>query len=225
MTREVFRWVALTAAATTLVPLFCFSISWKRQPKHHLILAISLVISFVFDVIGSTLAYHQITNVLPHNLYHIIAFPAIMWFYHETLINRSFKILVRIFIVGFLIIALVFAFDQGLNVLNHTTWTISSILTMIVSLLFVADLSLMSKSNFETNQFHQTNIILNTSLAIYYFVTIVWFSLSDYVFSNFSYEDVRYFWSFHNLAHGLKNIGIAVAFYLCTKRSNSLNNS
>lgn len=222
MTREVFRWVALIATASTLIPLVCLFIHWKRQPKHHLILAVSLVVSFVFDVIGSALAFHQITNVFPHNLYRIIAFPAIMWFYHETLIKRSFKILVRIFTAGFLILAAIFAFDQGLNVVNHNTWTLSSILTTITSFLFVADLNLMSEANFEKNRFHQTNILLNTSLAIYYSITIVWFALSDYVFSHFSYEDVRYFWSFHNAVHVLKNIGIGVAFYLCAKRTHQI---
>lgn len=80
----------------------------------------------------------------------------------------------------------------------------------------------MNETNFVSNRFHETNIILNTSLALYYFVTIVLFALSDYVFSHFAYEDVRYFWTFHNAVHVLKNGGIAMAFYLTAKRAHAL---
>jgi hypothetical protein len=219
MTREVFRWVAFSAAVSTLIPLICLFIYRKRQPRHHLILAVSLCISFVFDAIGWTLMYQQKTTILSNNLYYIIAFPAIMLFYHETLVKRSLKIIVRIFTASFLVLATVSALDQGLNVMNYNTLTLGSILLTVTSFFFVGDLNLMDESKFASNPFHETNIIINTSLALYYFVTIVWFGLSDYVFAHFTYEDVRTFWTFHNAVQVLKNGGIAIAFYLCAKRS------
>jgi hypothetical protein len=220
MTREVFRWIAFASTLSTLIPLVYLFIYRKSQPRQNVILAVSLFISLVFDVIGGTLAYYQITNVLSNNLYRIIALPAIMWFYHETLIKRSFKILVRIFTIGFLVVVLIFAVNQGLSVPNYEVMTLSSILITVTSLFFVGDLNLMDQSAFVNNRFHQTNIILNTSLALYYFVTIVLFAVTDYIFSHFTPEDIRLFWCFHNAAHVLKNAGITVAFYLSAKRSN-----
>jgi hypothetical protein len=222
MTQDVFTWFSRTSTFSTLVPLIVLLIYWKNQPRQNLILAISLCISVVFDLIGSAVAATHTSNILYLNLYFIVAFPAIMLFYHETLIKKSLKILVRIFTIVFLTCAIVFAFQQGLKIVNNNTWTLSSALITITSFLFVGDLNFMDDSNFTKNPFHQTNIILNTSLALYYFVTIVIFAATGYIFSNLSKEDIFYFWSFHNVAHVLKNIGVAVAFYLSAKRNVAL---
>jgi hypothetical protein len=217
---EVLRWSSMFSP---LVPLVCLLIYRKSQPRQNLILAISLCISFTFDMIGSSLARNHMNNSLSNNLYFIFAFPAIMWFYHETLVKRSLKILVRVFTVGFLLLALIFALDQGLNVLNYNTMILSSILISITSFFFVGDLNLMDERNFTKGRFHETNIILNTSLALYYFFTIILFSLTDYVFTHLTAEDAIFFWGFHNALHVLKNVGVTVAFYLSAKRSRILN--
>jgi hypothetical protein len=218
MTQEIFSWFSRTSILSTLIPLIMLLIYWKKQPRQNLILAISLCISFVFDAIGWTVSNANKSPILYINLYFIVAFPAIMLFYHETLIKKSFKVLVRIFTVIFLLLASIFAFQQGLTVVNNNSWTLSSALITITSFLFVGDLNLMDDSNFSKNPSHETNIILNTSLALYYFVTIVIFAVTGYIFSNLSTEDILYFWSFHNVAHVLKNIGVAFAFYLSGKR-------
>lgn len=217
MTREVFRWIAFGSTATTLIPLVVLFIYRRQQPRQNLILAVSLGISFIFDIIGNTLAYYQIANVVLHNIYRIVAFPAIMWFYHETLVKQSLKILIRIFTIAFLIIASIFALIHGLAEMNNVTWIVSSLLITITSFFFVGDLRLMKESDFNKNRYHETNILLNTSLALYYFATIILFALSDHIFTHFTPEDIRYFWSFHNLAHVLKNAGVASAFYLSAK--------
>jgi hypothetical protein len=220
MTTEVYHWIVNASSVSALIPLAFLLIFWTRQPKQNRILAISLLISFIFDSISWTLMtwYTPRTTVLTNNLYFIIAFPAIMWFYHETLSRRFLKILVRIFMVSFLLLALVFALDQGLTVWNSNTMTLSSILITITSFFFVADLNLMDQSNFLKNRFHETNILLNTSLALYYFSTIVMFAVSGYVFSHTTPEGGRFFWSCHNGLNILKNIGLAFAFYLSAKR-------
>lgn len=146
-----------------------------------------------------------------------MAFPAIMWFYHETLKKNSFKIIIRIFTVTFLVLAFILGFQQGFNVFNYNTWTLHSILVTITSFFFIADLNLMEESNFSENPHHKTNILLNTSLALYYFITIVLFGVSEYIDAYFTPEDNRYFWSFHNMVHVLKNVGLTVAFYLTVK--------
>jgi hypothetical protein len=222
MTKEVYDWIVIASVISPLVPLICLLLYQKRQPKQNLILAISIFISLSFDVIGWTLSYYKKPNSISINLYFIIAFPAIMWFFHETLVKRSLKIIVRIFTIGFLVLSLIFALQQGMNVLNYNTMTLSSILVTVTSFFFVADLNLMDESNFLNNRFHQTNIILNTSLALYYFITIIMFAVSDYVFSHTTPEDGRLFWASHNTLNILKNVGIAVAFYLSAKRIHAL---
>jgi hypothetical protein len=218
MTREVYEWIRHASILSPLAPLVCLFIYRKRQPKQNLILAISLCISFTFDVIGWTLLHNHINNNLSNNLYFILAFPAIMWFYHETLVKRSLKILVRVFTIVFFVLALMFALDQGLNVLNYNTMILSSILITVSSFFFVGDLNLMDEANFTNNRFHETNIILNTSLALYYFSTIFLFAVTDYIFSHFTLEDSLYFWAVHNSIHISKNVGVTVAFYLSAKR-------
>lgn len=222
MTREVFRWITFAAGISTLIPLVCLIIYRKKQPRQNLILGVSLIISFTFDAIGWTLMYNLKPTALSNNLYYIVALPAIMWFYHETLIKPSLKILVRIFSIGFLVLAVIFALQQGLNVLNYNTMMLASFLISLTSFFFVGDLNLMDAANFAKNQFHTTNIILNTSLALYYFATIFLFAVTDYIFSHFTPEDARIFWTFHNAIHVMKNGGIAVAFYLSAKRSYAL---
>jgi hypothetical protein len=187
-------------------------------------LSISLFISFIFDLIGWSLVewFDPWSTVTSNNLYFIIAFPAIMLFYHETLLTRSLKIFVRFFTVIFLVTALFSVLDQGLNVQNTYAMILSSILITITSLLFVADLNLMDPAQFAKNPFHETNIILNTSLAVYYFATIIIFAVTDYVHSHVALEDALWVWASHNTTHILKNAGVAVAFYLSAKRSLAL---
>lgn len=220
MSPEVYQWVVNASSVSTLLPLVCLLVFLKRQPKQNLILAVSLSISFLFDVIGWSLArwYGLKATVLSNNLYFIIAFPAIMWFYHETVTKRPLKIIIRVFTIGFLALALIFGLEQGLAEANNTnTWALSSILITLTSFFFVADLNLMDDSNFLKSRFHESNIILNTSLALYYFITIIMFSISQYVFTHTAPEGVRLFWACHNALNVLKNAGIAVAFYLSAK--------
>jgi hypothetical protein len=222
MTKEVAISFVYASIVSPLVPLVCLFVYRKSQPRQNLILAISLGISLLFDVIGYTLAVIYRENAISNNLYFIIAFPAIMWFYHETLVKATLKMIIRVFTVVFLVLALISAIDQGLYVLNFNTMTLSSILVSITSFFFVADLKLMNDSDFSSNPFHETNIIVNTSLATYYFVTIVVFALTDYIDDHFSPEDARYMWVTHNAVHILKNLGLAFAFYIAAKRSEAL---
>jgi hypothetical protein len=217
MTKEVYRWLTLVSVLSPLIPLICIYIYKKGQPRQNLILSVSFLISLAFDVFGWIMMYYHRSTNPAINLYIIVAFPAIMAFYHEILIKRSGKITVRVFTVVFLVSAIIFAAEQGLNVANHNTWMLSSILITITSLLFVVDLRLMDDSNFAKNHFHTTNIIINSSLAFYYFFTIILFAITDYVFSHFTPEDSRYFWIFHDAIYVLKNFGITVAFYLSAK--------
>jgi hypothetical protein len=225
MSQDVSLWISYASVASPAIPLVCLLLYWKRQPRQHKILAISLCISIIFDVICLVLMHKKISNIFYINLYTIIAFPVIMVFYHETLIKRSLKILVRIFTVVFLASALIFALHQGLVVVNSNTWTLSSILITITSFFFVGDLNLMDESSFLNSRFHETNVILNTSLALYYFSTIIMFAMTEYIFSHFTQDDIRFFWMFHNAAHVFKNVGITLAFYLSAKRISALANS
>ena len=222
MTKEAYRVITFAATLSTLIPLITLFIYRKGQPRQNLILAFSLALSFVFDVIGFSiiLFFNPKSTSISNNLYFILALPAIMWFYHETLTKKILKIIVRILTIGFLIVAFVLALKQGLNVNHYTTFTLSSILVTVTSLFFVVDLNLMDDAKFSTNKFHESNIILNTSLALYYFITIVIFAVSDYFFSTMSQKDSYLFWAFHNMIHMAKNVGIAVAFYLSIKKNN-----
>lgn len=164
------------------------------------------------------MSYHlKKSTILLFNIYCIVAFPAIMAFYHEILIKRFTKIFIPLLTAAFFLTAITVATDQGMNVANNITWSLSSVLITAVSFLFVAGLRLMDDSTFSKNQFHVTNIIINSSLGIYYFVTVIFFAARTYIFSHFSPDDIRYFWIFHNALNMLKNFGIAVAFYLSAK--------
>lgn len=219
MTKEVYGLIGNASILSPLIPLILLLYFWKRQPIQNVILALSIFISLTFDVINSILYYNHIPNHFSINLYFIVAFPAIMWFYHETLIKKSLKKVTKVLTVIFFVFALIFIYKSGLNVLNHSIFLTSSIIISVTSLLFLRDLNLMNASDFLKNKYHQTNILLNCSLAVYYFATVIIFSTSDYVFANASAEGFRLFWGFHNLLNISKNIGISIAFYRSAKRS------
>lgn len=221
MTREVFLWIVNASIISPIIPLICLWIFRMGQPRQNRILAISLCISFVFDVTAWAVAQYKVSNSVIINLYFIVAFPAIMWFYHETLIKPILKLLVRIFCTLFLVLALALALLNGIHSPDYTIWMTSSILITLTSLFFVVDLNLMDASNFLNNPFHKTNILINTSLALYYFVTTVMFAVSDYVFAHATREGGFAFWACHNGLNILKNIGVAVAFYRSAKISRS----
>ncbi|HEY0652173.1 MAG TPA: hypothetical protein VGD65_03555 [Chryseosolibacter sp.] len=219
MTREVFAWIVKASVISPLIPLILLFFYRNAQPKQNLILGVSILLSLVFDVTAWTLAQEQISNNLIINLYFIFAFPAIMWFYHETLIKRSLKVLTRIFTIAFLVVAVIFAVNEGMDTLSFKTWMVSSILITVTSFFFVADLNLMDASSFLNNPYHKTNIFINTSLALYYFITTVMFAVSDYVFAHSTREGGFAFWACHNMLNVMKNIGLAVAFYMSAKAS------
>ena len=213
MTLEEFEWVAVPSVVSTLVPLTCFFIYRKIQPRQYRILVIALLMSFTFDVIDWILSsVYNKSPAFSNNLYYIISLPVIMAFYHETLTKRTLKILVRLLTVVFLVVALIFAIKQGLAVNNFNTWTLSSIVVSVTSLFFVGDLNLMDESSFRKNVSHEANILLNTSLAVYYFATVVLFILTEYILANYKLADVLFIWTLHNTVHVLKNIGIDIAF-------------
>ncbi|HEY0739919.1 MAG TPA: hypothetical protein VGD40_00605 [Chryseosolibacter sp.] len=218
MTSELFRWVVIISTLSPVVPLVCLSKSWNRQPRQNLILALSILISLIFDATSWVIVtfYHR-PNSLLNNLYFFLSFPVVMWFYHEILVRKSLKNATRIFTVIVFVLGMILFLRSGMNVMHHGLFLIASILISISSLLFIRDLNLMTASDFFTNKFHKTNIILNTSLALYSFTAVIVFSVSDYVYENASREGFRFFWAFHNALNILKNIGIAIAFYLSAK--------
>ncbi len=214
MTGRTFQWIGIASTLSIVIPLIAFVIKRHGQPRQNRLLVLSLYLSLIFDIIGFILSYQHKHTALAFNLYYFLAFPLIMLFYHETLSQRFMKILIRVFMGIFVLLAVIFGLKQGLLVNNYNTWTFSSVLITITSFFFVWDLSLMDHSNFTNNKFHLPNMVLNTSLAFYYFAATVFFLMSDYIFSHFSDDDIRYFWSFHNGVHILKNFGIAIAIVL-----------
>lgn len=219
MNHEVYSWIRYASILSTPIALLVLCVLWKRQPRQNRILAVSLFISLLFDLIGWSLVrgINPKSTIISNNIYFILALPAIMIFYHEVLGRRSLKLLVRIFTVIFLLATLISILDQGLNVPNTYSMTMSSILVTITSILFVADLKLMDPADFAKNPFHHTNIIVNTSLAIYYFATIIIFAASDYIYLHLTIGDSLYVWASHNATHVLKNAGLAIAFYSSAK--------
>jgi hypothetical protein len=217
MSDSLFKIIFLATIASTAIPILTFLLRWVHQPKHNFTILALLVFSLLSDVSIWYLSRNNQSSIFIVNSYGIIAFCFLSAFYRQIIFAKRASLVQYITIFVFLISLALLGVSGALDYPNNYVWAISSLILAINSILYFYFLPHMVVARYlDQNLF--SNFVLNASLSLYFFTSIILFSFMDFVFNHLSVAEAKAFWSIHNIVNILKNLGIAFAFFLSGKR-------
>ncbi|HEY0652615.1 MAG TPA: hypothetical protein VGD65_05780 [Chryseosolibacter sp.] len=218
MSANLFSIIFFAHLFSSLIPLSMFLWRIKHQPRQNTIIAIILTFSLVCDLANWLLPKFGLSSAVFFHSYGIVAFMVFNFYYYELFFHKKASKYQYITILIFaLTVVSYFSFNSGLTLSNYIG-PISSAILGINSLLYFYFISTMIVERyFDMHLF--SNFAVNASLSLYFFTTIILFSFMDFAFTELTIEQERSFWSIHNIINILKNIGIALGFFLSGKRN------
>jgi hypothetical protein len=207
---EVIQW---SSYLSCLIPLAFYLYGFRRFPiQNHLIGAV-IILSATIDTISLFANFPFI-----HNLYEILQFLLLNWFYYVLVYNKKSEFIALVSIGSFLAV-LIYSFLQktSFNFYFFNVWGIGAIVMVVHALVYVVNIPRMLIQRYFDNNL-LSNLMFNASIFIYFFVSLVAFFLIDAASKSQTTDSLRGVWSIHNAFNIMKNIGFAVAFYQTGKR-------
>lgn len=209
-TVEFIRWAS---HLSVLIPLAVYLPRLTRSPQQNHIVAALIIVSGVTDTIslytGSSLLF---------NLYEIIAFVLITWFFYVLVYKKKSELVALISIGVFASVLIYSTIQYGFDRNFSGLWVTSAIITLIHSTVYVFNIPRMVIDRYFDNNL-LSNMIFTASMFAFFFVAMIVYFLFDPVSKVEDDNSLKAFWSIHNAFNILKNLGFALAFYYTGKRS------
>jgi hypothetical protein len=218
MSTSLFKTIFLISVASAAIPLLVFIWRWKHQPSQNRIIAILLVCSIISDLVSWWLTTKGTPTYIVENIYIVFAFILLNGFYYLILFQKEGKKILLIVSCIFAIMLIIVALITGFGQVDSRFWVLCSGILAFNSILYFCSVpSMIVERYFDKYLF--SNLVLNASFLLYFFTSIILFIFMDFVFSQLTPNEARSFWSIHNIINVLKNVGIALAFFLSGKRN------
>jgi hypothetical protein len=215
---EIIRYASYASVA---FPLLAYLVKFRVATRPiHLIGAV-LVVSAISDTVAFRLFAQGASTVLAFNIYYVILFALLAWFYLDILTQKFERPIViggiLIYIISFVLITV---FVQPFSVYQNNVWTITALIMVIFSTCYVLHVFSLRAPMINT-----ALLWINSGILYYFTLNLFLFVMSNYVLTKMEPEISNLIWSFHNINNVLKNILIGIgilAFTLPRPQTNSL---
>lgn len=199
---EIIRFASIFSVAFPLV-LYLMRLK-ELSGAGHKVGAI-LVISTFSDLLALYLFQHDISTVLLFNVYYLLFFLLLSWFYNDVLSDskkRTVVIGVIVYAIGFLFVTL---FVQSLNEYQTTLWTLAGGIAIVFSISYFVNV-------FSATQPMEDSGLLwiNSGILFYFSFNLFLFVISKYILTELEPELGLIVWSFHNVNNIIKNVLIGL---------------
>jgi len=203
--------VRIASNVSLLLPLLFYirSIQTAAKPIH--IIGALVIVSGLSDIIGLVLLQQQQPTVILFNLYYMVLFCLLTWFYYRILFAPTHPVWVwagiGLYILSFIAIT---AFAQPFSQYQTLLWLVTAMIMIIYSVgYFFYSLSRIGSATY----FGSGLIWINIGVMIYFVMNLYLFVMGDYVLTQLDAETSALIWSSHNLNNILKNVLFAIGFY------------
>lgn len=217
MDKQLFDIIVVASALSVLVPICIYLIRFKDQPKQNHIISAFLGVSILCDSLIAASQIQKRPSIIFVNLFVIAAFIIIVGFYYEILFKKRAKVYLYIGTVLFTLASVYQVIQHGLAQPLVTLWTLNGAIISVFSVLYICIVPSMVIDRFVDRHLY-SNVIINTAFAFYFFTTLFLFLTADFVFTKLTANESRFFWSLHNAANIIKNLGLALGLYYSGKR-------
>lgn len=217
MNLPIFKIVVAISTLSVLVPLAIFIRGRSRFPKANKFVGLFLVVSLICDIAVNILFYQRKSNAIPVNLYYVASFILVSYFYFELIFKKRLKAVLISGTIAFTIALVWELSNYRVDQFQGTLWAIIALIVGGYGIVYIVNahkmvLEKMLDKNLISYQ------IINASFIFYFLVTILLFLSTNFVFTHSDADISRIFWSLHNIANTLKNIGLAIGLYYTGKR-------
>jgi hypothetical protein len=212
MYAEVIEFIRWSANLSGIIPLIFYFRSIAHFPKQNHLVAALIVLSGCTDALGLLIR----TAVIP-NVFEILQFMLITWFYFELVYKKKSEPVALICIGIYMAVAIYSVLTKGFEQNYTGLWCTGAFITLVHTVFYAFNVPRMViERYFDSNLL--SNMIFNCVIFGYSFVTLFMFFLLDYTARNQDIESFNTFWSIHNAFATIKNLGFALAFYYTGKR-------
>jgi hypothetical protein len=217
MSPITFRIIFLLSTLTTVIPLILYFVRIKDQAKSNSVVLVWLGFSLILDIGIWMLINYKIPTFILNNSYSIGTFVLLSVFYYKILFEKKAKIL---FYSGSLIFSVglsCFGINYGLYELNTNIWIISAVILIVYSFAYFFLVPSMTIDRY-LNKNLFSNIFINGAFTLYLCASMTIYIFTDFVFTSLSPDETRAFWSIHNIVNIVKNLILALGFFVSGKR-------
>lgn len=219
MSTTVFSIIVYVSVFSVLIPIISYFFNKGfRAPKQNRMIFAVLVASVVADGLSYLLVRQKISNELVNNIYQLITFSIFNLYFNEILFRKRITYVMMLGIFLYITTVIYVCLTSGMFAINDYFWAVGSGILGVHAILYFINIPKMPLERLVDKNLY-SNLIINSALAFYFFTTLFIFAFSNYVFTQTTPDTSRLFWSFHNVANILKNIGLAIGFYFTGKRS------
>lgn len=200
---DVIRYASMFSVAFPLI-LYLFRVKALSRSGH--LIGAMVVISAVADLTAYFVARSGVSTALIFNVYFVIFFVLLSWFYTEVLQSTRGRKTVQwglgIFVVSYILITIFF---QSFNEFQTLMWTTGGTIAIIFSIsYFISVFSAMRPMN------DFGLLWINSGILFYFSFNLFLFVMSSYVLTRLEPELGVIVWSFHNVNNIIKNILIGL---------------
>lgn len=211
--------VRIASNVSLLLPLFFYLRSRHSTTRPIHIIGLLVIVSGLSDMAGYVLMLQQQSTIVLFNLYYMVLFGLLTWFYYRVLFAPTGRVWAWLgsgfYVLAFIAIT---AFAQPFSQYQTLLWLVTAVIMIIYSVAyFFYSLSGAGSSGY----FASGNIWINIGVMIYFVMNLYLFVMGDYVLTQLDAETSALIWSSHNLNNILKNTLFAIGFFFAgTQRQN-----
>jgi hypothetical protein len=217
--QQITEIIRLASIASVALPLLMYLTKFRYASKPvHLIGALTIV-SAASDLAAYFLFARGESTVVLFNVYYVILFLVLAWFYYEVFLSKSGRTtIVAGFLAYILSFILVSMFVQPFSTYQTFMWTITGMIMIFFSITYFIHLfsARAPMGNYEYLWF-------NSGVLLYFSLNLFLFIMSSYVLTKLDPEISLLIWSFHNVNNIMKNALFGCGIYALSK-SGSLAN-
>jgi hypothetical protein len=211
-TSEIIRY---TSISSIVIPLLFYFFRIKPLPKVGHIAGVIVIFYALSEGIFAALFIWKMNSVMVSNIYFLLHFFLLNWFYYELFIkknrNGNYRILLISGIVVYAVCFIGTLFKLGIFQYHGLLRALGGLIIITYSVAFLyylltANIPLHPQL-FDGSFWFVGGIVFHLSVTIGIYITF------QYVFTNAENDLLRDVWSIHNVCNVIKNMAFAAGFY------------
>jgi hypothetical protein len=210
--------IPYASAFSVVIPLVLYASRIRNLPKAGHAIGALVISSAVLDATSWFLASRKISTVLVSNIYGLLLFSLLCWFYYELFIkksnNHNYKITLFTGVTAYVICLVIVLFTQGVFQYQDLLRAFSGLIILAFNIAFFH--YLLQSSSATLLQLYQA-LWFTSGVTFYFLASIGVFVCFQYLLVQTTPDVVEVLWSVHNVNNTIKNIVFAFGFYYAGK--------
>ncbi len=208
--------VRIVSNLSIIVPLVLYLVKFKNAPRPIHIMGTLVIVSAFCDLIGFILMSGKHSTAVVINIYYMLTFILLSWYYYESIFKVKYKLVLPIGSVVYFVLFLVITFTmQDISFYQNRVWVLISVILLVYSLLYSVYLH---KDVLRSGKQGGSALCFSTGIFYYFAWSTGIFIVTEYLLVKLDSETMLLVWMAHNLGNIGKNLFLAAGFYFTANK-------